>query len=183
MEGVIPAAGFARSQRAEVGYDVSESVVRAYREHYVEVARLALLLVGDPDRAEDLTDQAFARLHVRWDRVMDDDRALPFLRIAIVKLTGSRRARRAAAAAHGRRSEAAAAQVTRDDAPCGVEHDRMVEALARLPRRQRTAIVLHDYVRLTDEEIASTMGCRVRAARAHLRRATTSLSTALGADR
>jgi RNA polymerase sigma factor (sigma-70 family) len=182
MEGVIPAAGFARSQRAEVGYDVSESVVRAYREHYVEVARLALLLVGDPDRAEDLTDQAFARLHVRWDRVMDDDRALLFLRAAIVRLAMSKRRRRGGARPH-RRPKVATAQVTRADVSRGASHDRMVEALTRLPPRQRTAIVLHDYLRLNDEQIASTMGCRRRAARAHLRRANTALSTALGADR
>jgi RNA polymerase sigma factor (sigma-70 family) len=182
MEGVIPAAGFARSQRAMVGYDVSESVVRAYREHYVEVARLALLLVGDTGRAEELTDQAFARLHVRWERVMDDDRALPFLRAALVKLARSRRARRTPMPRR-RRAKATATPVTRYDASCEAGHDRLVDALSHLPERQRTAIVLHDYVRLSDEEIASTMGCRVRAARSHRRRATTALSTALGADR
>jgi DNA-directed RNA polymerase specialized sigma24 family protein len=113
---------------------------------------------------------------------MDDDRALPFLRAALVKLARSRRGRRTATP-RPRRPKTAATHLTRHDARYGPEHDRLVAALSRLPERQRTAIVLHDYVRLSDEEIASTMGCRVRAARSHRRRATTALSTALGADR
>ena len=182
MEGVIPATGFARSERVEMRSEVNESVVRAYREHYVDVARLALLLVHDADCAEDLTHQAFARLHVRWDRIKDADRTLAFLQTTLVKLARSKRARRAAPPRRRRRhrrTEVGAAEISQ----VSPHHEQVVEALARLPERQRVAIVLHDYVHLTDDEIASTMGCRVRAARAHLRRANAAMSTSLGADR
>jgi RNA polymerase sigma factor (sigma-70 family) len=168
MEGIIPATGFARSERVAMRHEVDELVLRAYRVHYVEVARLALLLVGDPDLAEDLSHQAFTRLHLRWDHVKDEAQALPFLHAALVKLARARRRRPASAP---RRSS------TQDP------HQRVVDALARLPERQRAAIVLRDYVHLSERDIAAAMGSRPRAVRAHLERANASLSTALGADR
>src|SRR4051812_14226761 len=83
MEGALPAVGLSGGDEA-VRSEVNAAVVRAYTEHYVSVARLAYLLVGDRTQAEDLAHEAFARLHAKYDRLKDKDRALAYLRTTVV---------------------------------------------------------------------------------------------------
>jgi RNA polymerase sigma factor (sigma-70 family) len=51
--------------------------------------------------------------------------------------------------------------------------------LARLPRRQRAALVLRYYEGLPDAEIAEVLGCAVGTVRAHISRALATLRTEL----
>jgi RNA polymerase sigma-70 factor (sigma-E family) len=180
MEGVIAAAGFVRNERAEVRSEVNEAVLRAYRQHYVVVARLALLLVGDPHNAEVVAHEAFARLHLKWDRLEDKESVLPYLRATVVNLARSNNRRRRIVARHPQPVERPSA-ATEDAAIANVEGNRVIQALARLPERQRAAIVLRHYLRMTDDDIAITMGCSVGTVRTHLQRASAALSTSLGA--
>jgi DNA-directed RNA polymerase specialized sigma24 family protein len=56
-------------------------------------------------------------------------------------------------------------------------------ALARLPYRRRLVLVLRYYLDLSYEDVASTAGCSVDAAKALVRRGTTDLERALSAPR
>jgi RNA polymerase sigma-70 factor (sigma-E family) len=179
MEGVIPAAGFVRNERAGIQSELNEEVLRAYRQHYVMVARLALLLVGEPQRAEEVAHDAFARLHMKWDRLEDKERVLPYLCTTVVNIARSNTRRQGI---RGRRARPAGRLPgSADGGLTTAERERVVQALAKLPERQRTAIVLRHYLRMPDADLATTMGCSVGAARTHLQRGSSALSTSLGA--
>ena len=103
------------------------------------MVRVAYLLVGSVETAEELVQDAFIRVHLRWARV-ESPRA--FLRTAVVNACRDRIRRRVRlrarmpklegdAAARSQTAEAAMAN------PAGELHD----VLVRLPIRQRTAIV------------------------------------------
>jgi RNA polymerase sigma-70 factor (sigma-E family) len=179
MEGALPAVGFTERETMVVRAEVNAAVVRAYEEHYVTVARLAYLLVGDRHQAEDLAHEAFARLQAKWDGLKDKDRTLPYLRTTVVNLARS----------NGRRERTAAGHLPPIERPTGsaedvavavLDRDAVVAALGRLPQRQRAAIVLRHYLRMTEGDIAETMHCSIGTVRTHLKRANAALSILLG---
>ena len=51
----------------------------------------------------------------------------------------------------------------------------MIQRLARLPRRQRAAVVLRYYVKLSDAEIAAHLDCQEVTVRSQISRALASL--------
>jgi DNA-directed RNA polymerase specialized sigma24 family protein len=55
----------------------------------------------------------------------------------------------------------------------------MATALRRLPHDVRLAVVLRYYLDLTFDEVATTSGCSVEAARSRVRRGLTALATTL----
>ncbi|MEU4829592.1 sigma factor [Streptosporangium sp. NPDC023615] len=59
-------------------------VARLFSTHRLGLVRLAFLLVGNQETAEDVVQDAFAALHRRWSRLADHDRVLPYLRTAVV---------------------------------------------------------------------------------------------------
>jgi RNA polymerase sigma-70 factor (sigma-E family) len=179
MEGAIPAAGFTEHDTVMVRADVNAAVIQAYNEHYVAVARLAYLLVGDPHQAEDLAHEAFARLHTKWERLKDKDRTLPYLRTTVVNQARSVGRRERTAAKHPPPAERPN-RSAEEAAVAGLDRDAVLAALAALPPRQRAAIVLRHYLRRTEGEIAETMGCSVGTVRTHLKRANAALTTSLG---
>lgn len=130
-----------------------------YKEHAARMVRLAFLLTGGSGTAEELVQEAFWQVHRRWAGI---DRPAAYLRTAVVHAAASHRRRAALELRKGveRRSEAA-------DQPV----DELRDAVAKLPQRQRTAIVLRYYEDLSDAEIAHVLGCRVPAVKSLLHRA------------
>jgi DNA-directed RNA polymerase specialized sigma24 family protein len=63
-------------------------VAALHREHYGSLVRLATLVVGDRGVAEQLTQDAFVKLHLRWGGLRRLDRAPAYLRSAV--LNGAR---------------------------------------------------------------------------------------------
>jgi DNA-directed RNA polymerase specialized sigma24 family protein len=43
-------------------------ITAIFRQHYAELVRLAVMLVGDRPTAEDVVQEVFANLHARRDR-------------------------------------------------------------------------------------------------------------------
>jgi RNA polymerase sigma-70 factor (sigma-E family) len=125
-----------------------------YRERYAPMVRLAHLLTGSNAVAEELVQDAFVRVGRRWDSITGEP--APYLRTAVVNACRShlRRvvAERRATARHGTGSREGQAA----DAP-GRE---LLDALARLPYRQRAAVVLRFYDDRSEAEIADILGCR-----------------------
>ncbi len=129
-----------------------------YAGHYAELVRLATLLSGSADAAPDLVQDCFVRLHGRWAAVRDP---LPYVRRSVVHACASHHRRLARA----RRLPAAVAP----DSELGA--DELEDALAKLPARQRAAVVLRYYGDLPDADIARALRCRPGTVRSLVHRA------------
>lgn len=149
-----------------------------YRSRYAQTVRLAGLLVGNFQAGEDIAEDAFARLFERW-RSIEDPSA--YLHRVVVNLARSHLRRASVMRRH-----------PPQPAPHAVGADEMADlgtarpvrtALARLPRRQREAVVLRYYWGLGDAEVAGAMGLSTGAVKSHLHRAMGTLSEALVALR
>ena len=141
-----------------------------YRAHYDSMVRLAGLLVGDFSLGEEIAQDAFARLVDT--RGVREPRA--YLRATVVNLSRSR-IRRAVIA---RRHSAAQAMSLVDprSGPEAVPTQITVrDELARLPRRQREAIVLRYYAGMSDGEIANALGVTTGSVKTHIHRPMTTL--------
>jgi RNA polymerase sigma-70 factor (sigma-E family) len=117
--------------------------------------RFGHLLTGDPREAEDLVQEALARSLRRWRTVQAND-AGPYVRRTMVNTHITRWRRWDARVRLGALPDGGADDpaLRRTD-----DWDRLRRALAQLPVRQRTVLVLRYYEDLPDARIAQLMGC------------------------
>jgi RNA polymerase sigma-70 factor (ECF subfamily) len=150
---IDPTIGAARalSLRGEVLTDFEAF----FADEYGDVLRTVALALGDRTRAEEVTQEAFARAFRRWRTVSRMDR--PAAWVYVVALNAERsRFRKDSRLELGRE---------RDDHGAGDPSDPTVarvlvaQLLDRLPPRQRAAIVLRYLSDLTVPEIARALGC------------------------
>jgi RNA polymerase sigma-70 factor (sigma-E family) len=141
-------------------------VTALYQAHALSLARLALVMLGDPAAAEDVVQDAFLGLYQRWDRLADPAAAQSYLRTSVLngcRTAQRRRSRRGiladgTAGAHdagafaGPALESAEATVVH-----GEEQRAVLAAIRRLPARQREALVLRYYLDLTEDQAAGVM--------------------------
>src|SRR3954452_12820947 len=116
--------------------DRGSTVEALYRRQWTPMVRLAWLMLGSREVAEDVVQDAFIRVASSWERVQSP---VAYLRTAVVN--GARD--------HARRAERAAA--LRERAPDPVlpaELSPMWELIQDLPDRQRHAVVLRFYLDL-----------------------------------
>lgn len=166
----IPGAGADR--------DADEAVAALYSAYYRPLVRLAVLLVHDIPTAEDVVQDSFIALHAGFRRLRDSDKALAYLRIAVVNRSRSVLRHRIVVdrPAPGIAPEVPSAE---PEQLALIERSAMVSALRALPARQREALVLRYYAGLSEAQIASTMGITRGAVKSHTARAMSSLSDEL----
>lgn len=130
-----------------------------FRDLHRDAVRLAWMLCGDVDRAEDAVSEAFARVYVHWrSGKVSDLRA--YLRRAVVnqiRNLGRRRALELREA--GRRSGDERGPRLHDDDV--VERDEVRRLLDQLTSRQRQVIILRFYADLDTLQTADVLGCPV----------------------
>ncbi|HEX9518523.1 MAG TPA: sigma-70 family RNA polymerase sigma factor [Streptosporangiaceae bacterium] len=130
------------------------------------------------DQVEDVVQEAFIGLHRA--RLRDQDKALPYLRVAVVNGCRSvHRARRRAALRPQYEPpvwSAEAAAIVNDD------RREVLAAVARLPRRPREVLALRYYLGLPDTEIAATLGVSRGTVSSTVSRALTALARDLKED-
>ena len=146
--------------------------------HHRDLARLAFLLSGDPDAAEDLTAEAFTQAWKRWDQVIGSDVPLAYVRRIVVNLAASR-VRRLVRERRGWRL-LGAAWTDRVDGPDLAASADVREALRRLPVRKRACVVLRHYYGLSEQETAATLGISVGTVKSQTSRGVAELATLLG---
>jgi len=172
-------AGLDRYQawlRAERNAD--EAVYALYAEHYKSLVRLAAMLVRDTPTAEEVVQEAFVAMHAGWQRLEDIEKALAYLRQAVVNKSRSVLRHRVVVEKN--------LLIPPPDMPSAehgafalLERDAVVKALRKLPERQREAIVLRYYLDLPEAEIAATMGISRGAVKSHTSRGMSALRAAL----
>ena len=161
--------------------DRDEALSALFAAHYDGLLRLAVLLV-DPATAEDVVQDAFARLHARWRGLRDHDKALAYLRASVVNGARSRLRRNKVAARYEPPREGWAASAE-DSALDRAEHADVLAALDRLPRRQREVLVLRYYLDLREADIADTLGISPGSVKQHASRGLAALSRSMEAVR
>lgn len=138
-----------------------------------EAVSVAARVLGDCALAEDAAVEAMARAHLRWTSLSGDPfRRAWVLRVAVnaaLDIQRSERRRR------GREARSATAAIGG-----GFEQetlDRLVlnAALAKLPRRQREAVVLRYLVGLSERDAASVMHLSAGTLKVHVRRGLSAL--------
>lgn len=151
------------SEAAEVAEcleGASSRITTLYRLHARNAGRLAYLLTGDEDLAEDLAQEAFVRLIGRLSRIRDEAAIAAYLRQSIINLARKHwRKRRSERAYLRREGPSLVAPIGAPSDPC--VRDELWEALGKLPYRQRAAIVLRFYEDLSEEQTARVLGCPV----------------------
>jgi RNA polymerase sigma-70 factor (ECF subfamily) len=163
--------GDVAAENGEPAQDQPQHAVRDFDAFYAgaaaRVTRQLVLLTGDLAEAEDVTHEAFTRAWLRWGRIGRLDSPEAWVRTVARRLAVSRwRKLRTAATAWHRHGGG-----RRDHIPAlGVEHVALVEALRRLPERQRVAVVLFHLADLTVEQVAAETGASVSAVKQQLTR-------------
>ena len=150
-----------------------------FTAHHRELGRLAYLLSGDPDAAEDITAEAFAEAWRRWDKVARADSPPAYVRRIVVNLAADR-IRGLTRERRGRRLLGA----TWSDGDPGPDVAAVTDvraALAKLPLRKRACVVLRHYYGLSERETAQTLGISVGTVKSQTSRGVAELAALLGA--
>lgn len=169
METVVdPRSRGGSAPADEAGFDA------LFLGHASRLTRLAHLL-GARD-AEDVVQEAFVKMYAAWSRVEGDD-VVPYLNRIVVNEVRSRARRRQTA-----ERKQHLVPVLGDTAGPDGERRAVVEELARLPRRQREALVLRYWLDLTHEQVAEIMGVRPGTVKSQVSRGLATLATALGEE-
>ncbi|MEV7085692.1 SigE family RNA polymerase sigma factor [Streptomyces sp. NPDC093085] len=149
-----------------------------FERHYAELSRLAYLLTGEPDTADDLASDALLALWRRWDRVRAADHPVAYARGVVANLAKSRirgavRERRRVALFWSQRTD----RFEGPDVPAVLD---VRSALRRLPFRKRACVVLRHALDLSERETALTLGISVGTVKSQTSRGMAELRRLLG---
>jgi len=125
-----------------------------YRKEHPRVLGALYVLSGEPDVARDATDEAFARALTQWPKVeaMESPGGWVYrVALNVLRRTLRRRSTEAKLLERQAHDEGGAA---------GGPLPEVWQAVAQLPPRQRTAIVLRFVADLPEADIAVAMGVR-----------------------
>ena len=157
------------------------AVIEMYSAHYRSLVRLAAVLVRDTPTAEEVVQDAFIAMHDGWQRLKDSEKALAYLRQAVVNRSRSVLRHRLVVERNPQKPP--------PDMPSAehgaltlLERSAVVAALRDLPDRQREAIVLRYYADLSEAEIAAAMKISRGAVKSHTARGMAALRAALEQD-
>jgi RNA polymerase sigma-70 factor (sigma-E family) len=163
--------------------DVGDALAELHRENYAGLVRLATIVVGDVGLAEQVVQDAFVRLQMRWRGMRGIDRPAAYLRSAVLNGCRSQLRRHRVRDRHAaRRTVPPAMAGPESTALAHDDHDRVMAALRTLPGRQREAVVLRYYLDLNEADIAAAMGVSAGSVKTHLHRGLAALSRVLEED-
>ena len=163
---------------ARADLNAERAVAAMYSTHYRSLVRLAALLVRDVVTAEEVVQDSFIAMHGAWHRLQDDEKALSYLRKAVVKRSRSVLRHRVVVDRNAPKP-APDMPSAEQGALTLLERTAVVTALRSLPPRQREALVLRYHGDLSEAQIASAMGISRGAVRSHTARAIASLRAVL----
>ena len=159
-------------------------VERLYAAHHSEIYAYLCRMVRDDELAADLTQDAFIKAYRAYDTLEDPNRARAWLyqiagRTALDELRRRKIVRFVPWTGESRGSAASAEDLFMRARLSG----DLERALAKIPERQRQALLLSELNDMTGLELAEAMGVSHVAARALLTRGRESLRQALAVER
>jgi RNA polymerase sigma-70 factor (sigma-E family) len=159
-----------------VGWSADEALEQLYAVHWRRLVRLAVLLVHDQGAAEEIVQDSFVAVHDRWGRLRDPDKALAYLRQSVVNRSRSHLRHLSVVRRHVEREGALPAASGADAS----RRATVLDALRRLPTRQREVLALRYYLDLSEAEIADALGISRGAVKSHASRGAAALRADLG---
>lgn len=155
VEGAIETSGLPLS----VVGDDREAFEQFARRHMAGLSRLGYLLTGDHGSADDLTAETLIVAWNQWDRLLQLDNPLGYLRRTMSNLAASRvrsmiRERRRVRLFHADLPLSSAG-------PDGAAAVDVRGALQQLPPRRRACVVLRYAFDLSENEVARVLGVSV----------------------
>ncbi len=135
------------------------------RARWNRAVRVAYGFTLSAAAAEDLTQEAFARLWPRWRRLADED-PVGYLHQTIANLYLSSRRRPDLLSRLRQRPH----QHHSDPADRVVQHDELLQALKQLSPQQRVVLVLRYMEDMSTEQVAGLLGCSVGTVKTHASR-------------
>jgi RNA polymerase sigma-70 factor (sigma-E family) len=159
-------------------WEADHMLTEIYVGEYQSLVRLAVLRLHDVPTAEEVVQEAFIAMHSGWRRLRDADKALPYLRRAVVNQSRSVLRHRTVVDRNPPKhvSDEPSAEA---GAIALLERSAVISALRGLPDRQREALVLRYYADLPEAEIAATMGISKGAVKTHTARGMAALKSVL----
>jgi RNA polymerase sigma-70 factor (sigma-E family) len=140
--------------------DPAQLVAALYEAHALGLLRLAVVMLGDQQAAEDVVQDAFFGLYRRYGTLQDPDRALAYVRSSVFNgcRTVLRRRKRDRAFALADAEPEAASQSAEASVLLSEEHRAVLAAMRRLPDRQREAVALRYCLDMPVDQVARAMG-------------------------
>src|SRR6201992_277129 len=152
----LVAGAVVRAAPEKLDMTADEAGPQLYSNRARARARRAGLRVRDEPTAEEVVQECFIAMHDGWGRLREEDKALSYLKQAVVNRSRSvLRERRV------------------------VDRNAVISALRGLPDRQRQALVLRYYADLSEAQIAEMMGISKGAVKSHTARGMSSLRAVL----
>jgi len=165
--------------------DEARTFVEAlFAKHHGEIYAYLVRMLRDGDLAADLAQDAFVKAYRNYDTLEKDENARAWLyqiahRVALDELRRRKIVRMIPWSGEARGAAPSAERLAMDLRLSGP----LERALAKIPERQRAALLLAEIHDLTGLELAAAMGVSHVAARAILTRARESLRRALAAEK
>lgn len=138
-----------------------------YSERYRDAVRLAFVMTGDADSAEDVAQDALMRVRPRFDALREP---WPYTRATIINTSRTHLRRR------GRERTRLALVAAEAPVSATLQASELLDAIDRLPFRQKVVIVLRYYEDLSEREIAEALRCRPGTVKSLASRALSTLS-------
>lgn len=179
-----PAAVAAARREVPVGTVVDDAASvefhAFFERHYAELSRLAHLLTGEADAADDLAADALLAMWHRWDRVRAADHPVAYARGVVANLARTRirsavRERRRITLFWSQREE----KTDNPDVPGVVD---VQSALRRLPFRKRACVVLRHAFDLSEKDTALALGVSVGTVKSQTSKGMAELQKLLGTE-
>jgi RNA polymerase sigma-70 factor (sigma-E family) len=120
------------------------------------VLRFAVVLTNDRGLAEDVVQEVLIRAYGRWAKIAELDYPEAYVRRMVVNEFLSWRRKWARYVPY---AEVEPDIREPDHAAAQAERSAMLAEVGKLPRRQRTVLVLRYYEGLSDAQIAEILGC------------------------
>jgi RNA polymerase sigma-70 factor (sigma-E family) len=168
----------ARPAAPAAAWAADQVVTEIYLTEYKSLVRLAMLLVHDVPTAEEVVQDSFEAMHRAWQRLRDSQKALSYLRQAVVNRSRSVLRHRTVVDKNAPKP-APDEPSAESGAIALIERSEVVAALRMLPVRQREALVLRYYGDFSEAEIAAAMGISRGAVKSHTARGMSALKSIL----
>lgn len=149
-----------------------------YSAHSARLRRMAFLLTGDIDEAEDLLQEAFVRLGGRLLTLREPGRASGYLYRTLINLArdNGRRLRR------NRELQSRLSPSSSKQTDAARYETDVWTALLRLPIRHRAVLFFRYYMDLSEAQTAELLDCSISAVKSLNHRASASLRKQLEGD-